>query len=588
MLLTILIPTYNRAKDLNYNISLLEQYIGENNLKNKVSILISNNFSQDDTVEIVKKHIRKGQVKIDFYSQESNIGLEANALFCLGNATSEYVMFLGDDDYLEEAYLLKVVEKISINKNIYCIIPSFLTISKNKQNLEDGRDLNIPTKLWTKSFDSCLNNSWRGHQLSGTVYKREPLFVEYKRRGLHNLYPFIFFVAYSSLSGDLLHLTDFPVKVTVVPQLEKDWDYGEDGLLNDIFDNYKCLDITKKQRALLEEKIFKTQPWRFLCYKNQHTINKAIENIFFCKNLSIRGKYCYAIMINKNNWYTGSKLAPLLLVIRLISRIKRIKKNFRYNIIWNMVVKYNNCLKSFLCSIFKKYECPICHTYFNEYLQAGTDANVWKQYDGVGAGIRNVVCPVCYSTDRERLVYLFFRDRYFMENKDKHIKLLHIAPESNLSKYLMAHTNVEYTAGDKRCEGYSYPDYVRDIDIMDMRDVADDTYDVVVCNHVLEHVPDDIVAMKELRRIIKPDGIAVLQVPYAQKLERTFEDKTILTPEARFEVYGQSDHVRLYGKDYPERLKQAGFKVEVLGIARNYSKKFGLNPNEELFLCHKI
>lgn len=582
MLLTILIPTYNRAEDLNYNISLLEQYIVENNLKDKVSILISNNFSQDDTVDIVQRHIHKGLVRIDFYSQESNIGLEANALFCLGNATSEYVMFLGDDDYLEEAYLLKVVEEIIINKNICCIVPSYLTISKNKQNLEYGRDLNIPTKLWTKSFDSCLNNSWRGHQLSGTVYKREPLFVEYKRRGLHNLYPFIFFVAYSSLSGDLLHLTDFPVKVTVVPQSEKDWDYGGDGLLNDIFDNYKCLDVTKKQRALLEEKILKTQPWRFLYYKNQYTINKAIENIFFCKNLSIRGKYSYAIMINKNSWYTGYKLTPLVLIAGLISRAKRIIKKSKHK-----TIKYNKSLKSFLSSIFKKCKCPICHAHFDEYLQTGTTAKVWKQYGGVGAGIRNVVCPVCHSTDRERLVYLFFRDYYFAENKDKHIKLLHIAPESNLSKYLMMHKNVEYTAVDKRCKGYTCPDYVQDVDIMNLHDIDDNTYDVLVCNHVLEHMPDDIIVMKELRRVIKPDGIAVLQVPYARKLEKTFEDKTILTPEARFEAYGQNDHVRLYGMDYKNRLELAGFRVKINEMSKDYHAKYGLNCNENLFVCYK-
>ncbi len=238
-------------------------------------------------------------------------------------------------------------------------------------------------------------------------------------------------------------------------------------------------------------------------------------------------------------------------------------------------------------SFFYKNKCPICNTPIDKYLQTGTNANIWKQYDGVGAGVRNAVCPVCHSTDRERLLYLFFRDYYFSENKDKQIKLLHIAPESNLSKYLMAHTNVEYTAGDKRCEGYAYPDYVQDVDIMDLHDIADNTYDVLVCNHVLEHVPDDIVAMKELRRVIKPDGIAILQVPYAQNLEKTFEDKTILTPEARFEAYGQNDHVRLYGMDYKDRLESAGFRVKINEMSKDYPAKYGLNCNENLFVCYK-
>lgn len=236
---------------------------------------------------------------------------------------------------------------------------------------------------------------------------------------------------------------------------------------------------------------------------------------------------------------------------------------------------------------FQECKCPICHAHFNEYLQTGTTAKVWNQYVGIGAGLRKAVCPACHSADRERLVFLFFRDHYFAENKDKHIKLLHIAPESNLSKYLMKHPNVEYTAGDKRCEGYLYPDYVRDIDIMDLHDIADNTYDVVICNHVLEHVPDDIVAMKELRRIIKPDGIAILQVPYALKLEKTFEDKTIVTPDGRFEAYGQSDHVRLYGMDYKDRLERAGFRVKISEISKDYPAKYGLNCNENLFVCYK-
>lgn len=252
-----------------------------------------------------------------------------------------------------------------------------------------------------------------------------------------------------------------------------------------------------------------------------------------------------------------------------------------------MIVRLLRKAKNRICGIWKKYECPICHANFGAYLLTGTNANVWKQYDGVGAGVRNAVCPVCQSTDRERLVYLFFRDYYFAENKDKHVKLLHIAPESNLSEYLMKHTNVEYTAGDKRCKGYTYPDYVQDVDIMNLHDIADNTYDVLVCNHVLEHVPDDIVAMKELRRVIKPDGIAILQVPYAQKLEKTFEDKTILTPEARFEAYGQNDHVRLYGMDYKDRLESAGFRVKISEMSKDYPAKYGLNCNENLFVCYK-
>ena len=93
--------------------------------------------------------------------------------------------------------------------------------------------------------------------------------------------------------------------------------------------------------------------------------------------------------------------------------------------------------------------------------------------------------------------------------------------------------------------------------------------------------------MKNLRRILKDEGIAILQVPIALKLDKTQEDPSITTSEGRFETYGQSDHVRLYGTDYPDRLRQAGFVVETLDIASRYSHKYGLNKNELLHVCHK-
>lgn len=204
---------------------------------------------------------------------------------------------------------------------------------------------------------------------------------------------------------------------------------------------------------------------------------------------------------------------------------------------------------------------------------------------GVGAGRRKATCPNCGSTDRERLVFLFLKDYYLPCHKN--VNILHIAPETQLSSFLRSLPQADYTAADKRCEGYSYPDYVQDIDIMSMPVVADNSYDLIICNHVLEHVPDDIVAMKELHRILKPDGIAILQVPIALKLAHTIEDSSIISPGARFETFGQCDHVRLYGTDYPKRLKKAGFIVEIKDIAMDYKKDLGLNYEEKLYICRK-
>jgi SAM-dependent methyltransferase len=112
-----------------------------------------------------------------------------------------------------------------------------------------------------------------------------------------------------------------------------------------------------------------------------------------------------------------------------------------------------------------------------------------------------------------------------------------------------------------------------------------DYFDIIICCHVLEHVPDDRKAMKELFRVLKPKGQAILQVPISYALE-TFEDTTIQTPEARFAAYGQTDHVRLYGSDYSDKLKSVGFKVNYF---TNLSKNdnYGLIKDEKLFISSK-
>jgi SAM-dependent methyltransferase len=114
-------------------------------------------------------------------------------------------------------------------------------------------------------------------------------------------------------------------------------------------------------------------------------------------------------------------------------------------------------------------------------------------------------------------------------------------------------------------------------------------FDVVLCNHVLEHVLDDRAAMKELLRVLKPGGWAILQVPI--KRERTLEDVTVSTPEERLKVFGQRDHVRIYGRDYGERLASAGFGVTVEHYTGEFDpasvNSYGLMPDEDIYLCTK-
>jgi len=217
-----------------------------------------------------------------------------------------------------------------------------------------------------------------------------------------------------------------------------------------------------------------------------------------------------------------------------------------------------------------RVKCPFCKHSFRKFLPDGWKLPVAKHI--IGGGYRkNVICPFCRSTDRERLVYLYLKKNNLVGRK---LRLLHVAPEKNLQEFLKNRTR--YTSVD-----LDSPRAKVKMDITDIR-YPDNTFDAVICNHVLEHVPDDKKAMQELRRVLKPGGWAIIQVPLSSKLAKTLEKPSVKSPEQRKKVYGQADHVRLYGRDYRKRLEEAGFGVSLKHIS---NPKFGLNEQEKIYFC---
>jgi len=120
---------------------------------------------------------------------------------------------------------------------------------------------------------------------------------------------------------------------------------------------------------------------------------------------------------------------------------------------------------------------------------------------------------------------------------------------------------------------------------------ADASFDVVICNHVLEHVPDDRKAMREIRRILNPGGFAILQVPANTSMEKTYEDSSIQDPAERERHFRQRDHYRLYGMDYPQRLEEEGFSIRDADFATTLSAsekgRYRLSAGEFMFACYK-
>lgn len=232
------------------------------------------------------------------------------------------------------------------------------------------------------------------------------------------------------------------------------------------------------------------------------------------------------------------------------------------------------------------YKCPICNSHLKLFLTDGCRAPVLKEKNVVGGGYRHKnLCPICGSLDRDRLLYLFLKHKTNIFDTPQ--KLLHIAPEARVAAILGAKVSIDYLTADL----YS-KDFMVTMDITDIQ-FPTDSFDAIICNHVLEHIIDDHKAISELYRTLKPGGWAILQVPISISLNKTFEDFSITTKTGREEAFGQEDHVRIYAMDYKDRLAQAGFKVNVFKWVTDHNdfgghkNIFGLNEEECLFFVNK-
>jgi len=188
-----------------------------------------------------------------------------------------------------------------------------------------------------------------------------------------------------------------------------------------------------------------------------------------------------------------------------------------------------------------RFHCPLCGGRFRAMLPFGP------------ARRANAKCPRCASVERHRLLWFYLRERTDFFTAP--LRVLHFAAVQCMQEAFGRLANLDYVTADLVDESAMHR-----MDIADIR-FPDASFDCVLSLHVLEHVPDDRRAMREILRVLRPGGWAILQVPIVR--EKTFEDPAIRTPEERLVHYGQEDHVRAYGLDYADRLREAGFEVTV-------------------------
>ena len=188
------------------------------------------------------------------------------------------------------------------------------------------------------------------------------------------------------------------------------------------------------------------------------------------------------------------------------------------------------------------------------------------------------LCPSCLSLERHRALAICANQEPLFEDKD----ILHFAPEPGLTGFIRQKGVRSY----KTCDLFK-PDVDFRIDICAI-DLPDQSFDVVLCLHVLEHVPDDRKAMAELRRILRPSGMAIVMAPIEEGLDETYEDPSIVSRGDRLIHFGQETHVRYYGRDLRDRLRDAGFSIHEWVSKEPYVLKHGLRRGERVFLCTRV
>lgn len=221
-------------------------------------------------------------------------------------------------------------------------------------------------------------------------------------------------------------------------------------------------------------------------------------------------------------------------------------------------------------------ECPCCESTFSRFLPH--------------RGRAQAKCPRCGALERHRVLWLFLERETDLFQRPG--AMLHVAPEYAFLRRLSQVEGLRYVTGD-----FDSPLAEHELDLMELP-FEESSFDFLMCNHVLEHVADDRLALAEVNRVLKPGGWAVLMCPVDRRRATTLEDPSVVTPEERHRVFGQADHVRLYGRDYADRLAAAGFSVRAdpylagfdepaiarLGLRREEDDAFG---EEEVYFCVK-
>ena len=534
-LVSILIPAYNRPKFFEKALesAVLQTY------KN-IEIIIGDDSTNNETKEIVKPYLKQYK-NIKYIDNNGPLGKLGYNNLCnlVEKSNGEYINILMDDDVFKKDKIEKMINYYLNYDGLSLVTSSREIVNENGEII---KDINLYNKLVEK--DTIFDRNYVGFLMltKGINLLGEPTTALIKK---------------SYIEGKFATYLGYPYK----------------GLL-DIAQWLQCL--TKGDVAYISEPLSyfrwhsnqnqKNQNIKLVCIIDMYNMLKSsYEKGYFIQNeLDFR--------ISLDNWKLMAK--------NLMNKYNA-KKGFRYYELIRCIDEAEQILKRHMCNV-----CGKSIYKFSPYRGKKAPEDI-KKFNIIGSDIINFQCPYCGSNDRERHLFLYMEELELFKNINN-LKILHIAPEINVYKKIKSLNPLEYICGDLFTERYDI-----DINTIDITKIQynEGYFDMVICNHVLEHIENDMDAMKEIFRVLKKDGIAILQTPYSENIEKSLEDECINTDELRFKYYGQEDHVRIYGLDLFTRLKNSGFKLNILKHKELFdsqiSKYIGVNERESLIMVKK-
>ncbi len=349
-----------------------------------------------------------------------------------------------------------------------------------------------------------------------------------------------------------------------------------DGTKEAIVDEVTGLLVPEQKPELLTNAILRLHEDKDLLEKISDNAYRLAQRKFDKKRMTKEIEYIYKKILIKK------KINPLT---KFKIRIKRI---IPFYIAKKVRGTWQRILRVFY--IGNKFYCPYCKNHFRKLMPAGINIPIYKELNVVGAGYRpNSTCPRCFSTDRDRLIYLYLNKK--LNILEKKYKILHISPEPSIKSILRNRENIEYTLGKNYKDKYFFNKDFLQLDITDLY-YDDDAFDLVIANHILHYIQYDELAMKEIHRVLKPGGKAILQVPISYDITKTIEDEFFILPQIKEKHFFNYEKVRLYGTDYFTKLEKTGFNIEMINPENegwlNEINEFALNPSEKLIIATKI